>query len=270
MRREDPGERQQPAGKKRKLNKYEYKRVLEEKKEAKKRERKEEVEENPAEIKIHPIFRQKRVKHSLNNNDQEEEGTEETESRWEEPWTQEAWDARLKEREEEIRREEDVRQERIKKSKRLEQSWELLRLCREIMAEEGHNWKISKERREKEREQKRTRDERLERANKQKEETLKKLETRERQSKITETLGKLPENRRILVERELDKERRVNLKEAREEVWKKWRQSKGKVRMNPKVGRDNNDLEEKLKKVEAEVEKYEIELERLKTKEREK
>ena len=41
-RREQPGTNEQPAGKKRKLNKHEYKRVLQEKKEAKKRDREEE------------------------------------------------------------------------------------------------------------------------------------------------------------------------------------------------------------------------------------
>ena len=83
------------------------------------------------------------------------------------------------------------------------------------------------------------REERLGRANAQREKTLKRLKTKEKQRKITETLEKLPENRRILVERELEKERRMNLKEAKEEIWKRWRQSKGKRRMNPKMGRDN-------------------------------
>ena len=153
-------------------------------------------------------------------------------TRWEEPWTQETWDERIREREEEMRREEEERQERIKKSKHLEQSWELLRLCKEIMSEEGHNWKISKERREKEGEQKREREERLRRANNQRAETMQRLETKEKQIKITETLDKQPQKKWILLERELEKERRIILNEAREEVWKKWRQSKGKKRGN--------------------------------------
>ena len=88
------------------------------------------------------------------------------------------------------------------------------------MKEEGYNWKISKERRDIEREQNRDREERLERANAQKERTLYTLERKEKQRKITETLDKLPKNRQIILERELEKERRLTLKEAREDVWK--------------------------------------------------
>ena len=54
-RREDPGVTQQPAGKKRKLNKFEYKRVLEDRKEAKRRERKER-EQEPTVTRNYPIF----------------------------------------------------------------------------------------------------------------------------------------------------------------------------------------------------------------------
>ena len=60
--RDEPGV-QQPAGKKRRLNKHEYRRVPEEKKEARKRERREDDDEDkPAEKQNYPIFNQKRTK----------------------------------------------------------------------------------------------------------------------------------------------------------------------------------------------------------------
>ena len=45
-------------------------------------------------------------------------------------------------------REQLARTERIKKAEQLKKSYELLRLCREVMANEGINWTKSKERRE--------------------------------------------------------------------------------------------------------------------------
>ena len=54
---------------------------------------------------------------------------------------------------------------------------------------------------------------------------MEKTEDKKKQQKITENLENLPEIKRILLEREMEKERRLNLKEAKEEVWKRWRQT---------------------------------------------
>ena len=70
----------QPAGKKRKLNKHEYKRVLAEKKEARKRERMEVEERKQAERRIHPIFNSKRRKLTPEEDNRNEEEPE-TETR---------------------------------------------------------------------------------------------------------------------------------------------------------------------------------------------
>ena len=87
-RRDEPGNAEQPAGKRRKLNKHEYKRVLQEKKEAKKRER---MEEEQGEAKeggkkhstLYSMFTQKRRK----NVAAEVEGKKAEESRWKKAWT---------------------------------------------------------------------------------------------------------------------------------------------------------------------------------------
>ena len=76
---------------------------------------------------------------------------------------------------------------------------------------------------------------------------------------------KLPRNRRILVERETEKERKLLLKEAKEELWKRWRQKKGRINQ-PKLKNGEEDLEKKLKRIEEEVSKYK---EEMKTKETE-
>ena len=147
-----------------------------------------------------------------------------------------------------------------------------MKLCREVMSEHGYNWKISKERRELMRKEEEEKRERQSRAAKKKEETPERIENKKLQRKITDTLGELPRNKRIILERELDRERRMTLKEAKEELWKKWRQSKGKRKSNPKYTKKtrNETLEEQLDKIETEVNKYKEELERIKERKKEK
>ena len=78
-------------------------------------------------------------------------GTENnTESNWEdEEETKRYWKTMLEEREIKITREEQERERRIKKAEKLERSWLLLKLCREVMSKEGENWRISKRGRKK-------------------------------------------------------------------------------------------------------------------------
>ena len=125
-------------------------------------------------------------------------------------------------------------------------------------------WKISKERRELERNRLEDRQERINRAQKQKRDIMEKERRKNIQQRITDSLGELPRNRRILLERELDLERRLLLKEAKEEVWKKWRQNKGRKGTNPKIKtrEDKNPMEEKLRKIEMEVIKFKEERDR--------
>ena len=91
---------------------------------------------------------------------------------------------------------------------------------------EGDKWQKSKERRFEEKMKYEERERRLQVAGEKKRQTLDKLEKRKIQNKITENLRQLPENRRILIEREEEKERRLLLQEAKIELWKKWRKKK--------------------------------------------
>ena len=69
----------------------------------------------------------------------------------------------------------------------------------------------------------------------------------------------------------------MTLREAKQEVWKKWRQSKGRRKNNPKTKNKNNnknntneELEAKLEKIEMAVQSYKSELENMKKSEQEK
>ena len=86
------------------------------------------------------------------------------------------------------------------------------------------------------------------------------MEVKKKQQKITEALEKIPDNRRIILERELERERRMNLKEAKEEVWKRWRLTKGRRNTNPHKNLDKSNLDKKLDRIEKEVARYEEEL----------
>ena len=127
------------------------------------------------------------------------------------------------------------------------------------------------------REERMRKQERLAEASAKRERTLNRLEAKKLQTKITETLKELPRNRRILLEGEMEKERRMTLREAKQEVWKKWRQSKGRRKNNPKtINKKNNknntneELEAKLEKIEMAVQSYKSELENMKKSEQEK
>ena len=146
QRREEIHQLGQPAEKRRKLNKFEYKRVLEQKKEAWKRERQEEKMDKE---KTYEIFTN--VKRRKTEKETKNQQTGEEESKWEKAWTQEEWLERIKEKQKELEKEEMDRLKRIEQSKRLQQGWELMRLCKEMMEVDGYKWKISKERRDMER-----------------------------------------------------------------------------------------------------------------------
>ena len=54
----------------------------------------------------------------------------------------------------------------------------------------------------------------------------------------------------------MEKERLLYLKEAKEEIWKKWRQRKGRGLKNPNEKAAEFTLEAKLIRIEKEIEKY--------------
>ena len=72
------------------------------------------------------------------------------------------------ENEEKKRMEEERKAARLEKAEKLSKSWELLRICKKMLEENGHKWTKSKERREIERREEEEKRERIEKANKKK------------------------------------------------------------------------------------------------------
>ena len=169
-----------------------------------------------AEEKLYEIFRNtkhqkredKEFEECLNQKEMEEKAEAEPEKSEDE--LKKEWEERVAEMEERMRREEEEREQRQKKARKIQQSYDLLRMCKEMMEKEGVHWAKSKERREYER----GKAERM-RMVEVKKKTLNEKEARKKmQQSITETLEKLPENRQKLIKMEEVKERRMMLQEA--------------------------------------------------------
>ena len=124
--------------------------------------------------------------------------------------------------------EEKERKLRGEKISSMEKSYELLSLCRKTLEEEGETWKKTKERRDMERLLEEERNERLAKAGLKRRKTLKNIKMKETQTKITDKLREIPENERKILEMKVEKERRMELKEAKEKLISRWRQNKGK------------------------------------------
>ena len=144
-RREKPGQTEQPAPKKRKLT-VGYKRVIQKEQNAEKREGENDIDER----KTHWMFKRRKkadqeFEEYLLEKEIEEKGLTTMKS---EEQLQQEWEERLRHREEQMMTENAEREKRRKKARRLKQSFELLRLCKETLENEGATWEKSKERRE--------------------------------------------------------------------------------------------------------------------------
>ena len=287
IRREEVSRIQMPAEKKRKISKETHKKVLKiDPTATKRKETMEETTKTTRHTKYKTNNNNKKQKTQHNTNNIKEESTDhllelygikkreptieipettepkETETERNERLKAE-WDEKLRKREEVIRKEELERKERKEKSEKMSRSWDLLNLCREIMSKEGYNWKVSKERRDLEREEKVEKEDRLQKARNRKDLTLEKLKKKEKQLKITTELRKIPENRRKILLLEIEKERILTLKEAKEELWSKHSQRKGRgLKKKTKLEEEKMSLERKLDIIEKEAKKYEEELEK--------
>ena len=245
-RREDVGKREQPPEKKRKIGVEEYKRVMQSEKHPEKRKNDQDVEERRQ---VYKIFENNtnNKKKKVEIEDEEDEKCKKKESK-EDPIETIDWEECLEDKERKMEEEEKERKSREEQMISMEKSYELLNLCRKTLEEEGETWIKSKERRDMERVVEEERKERLTRAGVKREETLKKLKRKETQTKITDKLKEIPENRRKMIEMQVEKERRAELKEAKEKLISRWRQNKGKKDTLPKLKDDQEDLEIKLKR----------------------
>ena len=228
-RREMMSEMTMPAEKRRKMDINKYVRVIQHGEKPEKRTNRDNGDREPT---TKPDSKKPKLTKETSEQTIETEQSQKIEnpeepSNWEDAEeVKERWNRMLEERERTMKLEETERTARLKKAEKLAKSWHLLNLCREVMGKEGENWKISKERRDQERQKEEEKHERLGRAALQKRDTIQKIKCKEIQQKITKELTKLPRNRRIMTERAAEKERLMLLKEAKQELWRKWRQKK--------------------------------------------
>ena len=138
-RREEMSRMTMPAEKKRKIQDNHHLKVFQMGK--KKDKRKEEIPEEKGETITRKRIRQEDME-KLEMEKREEKIRKERET----PEAQQAqinWEKRLQEREMLIEKEKNEREEIIKKAQRLKKSFELLKLCREMLEKDGVKWKIS-------------------------------------------------------------------------------------------------------------------------------
>ena len=184
---------------------------------------------------------------------------------WEED-TEERWKKYLMERELEIEEEERTTRERKEKAAKLEKGWELFKLCKEMLEKEGNKWEMSKERRWAENNEKIEREERLQRGREKREKLIGEIENRKTQQRITDMLRQLPENRRTVLEMELEKERKLSLQEAKMELWRTRRNSKQTkldyLTSKRKGAENKEELDHKLRRIEEELTKSKAEAEK--------
>ena len=97
-----------------------------------------------------------------------------------------------------------------------------------------------------------------------------------KQRKITEILNQLPENKAEMIRREEARERRLLLKETKEELWRRWRQRKGRgiEGWNPEKydskEAEHREIDKKLERAEKELKLHREEAEKKKLEEDEK
>ena len=154
------------------------------------------------------------------------------------------WEEKIKQHREELEREERARKTRIDKSEKMEESWELLRICMGYIRENSERWKKE----EKERQEKAQKEEekraRLILAARKRENLKENL----LQKKITDSMKKLPKKIVEDLRQEEEGLRRKDLKDAKLSNWKDWRDSKN-VRNNVEYSKIDR-LEEHLAKIE--------------------
>ena len=109
---------------------------------------------------------------------------------------------------EETREMEKARMEQIEKAEKKEQSWQLLRECRNYLRENENHWQFLNNEKPKMKKKQEEKNRRLELSRIQKKETLKKI----KQKKIEECWNMLPEHKKRKIIEVEEREKRLDLK----------------------------------------------------------
>ena len=150
------------------------------------------------------------------------------------------WEERIREHRDLIDKENRERENRIEEAEKKEKSWELLRECRNFLKENVPTWKEEKGGKHLEDKEK---DKRLAKG---KEKKLAFIHENLVQKKVTEIWEKLPLDDKENFRREEERKKRFELREAKINIWKKWRGKETK----PEGKTNIENQEEKLAKLE--------------------
>ena len=178
----------------------------------------------------------------------EKEGEKEPEKEREE------WEKEIPKYEEKIEKEQKEKYEKVRTGEGIEKSYDLIKLCREFLEENCKTWEKRRDYREKEEERKI----RLEKAGRKKRESIK----THLEKKIEKGLELLPHEEREKLEREDMREKRLELQQTKQSLWKL--RNKEKKRKVEKRNRDEMiTLEEKWRYIEEKIEEIRKEKDKL-------
>ena len=151
------------------------------------------------------------------------------------------WKSKLEEKKEIGRLQEEKDTRRLEKAKSLENGWEMLRWCKKFLKENTKTWQTLDDER-KTRLKKEEIEERKLIASEKKGKLLEKLKI---QTKITDSLKMLPADEQRKFNQEENRRKRQELKEIKENLWRKWRG--GKKVSEKKYGKEKEAWERNLK-----------------------
>ena len=162
------------------------------------------------------------------------------------------WESAFKKHLEDTREMERCRAEKIEMAQKKEQSWLLLRECKEFLRDNEKTWQLLENEKPKMKKKQEEKNRRLELSRIQKTETLRKIQ----EQKIRENWKFLsPKEKKKFTEGE-ERTRRLELKEMKSNIWKKWRNKKSQDK-SPKKTQTETSM--KLEKLEEIVERIKVE-----------
>ena len=147
------------------------------------------------------------------------------------------WQEAFKDHILETRRLEREKLELKQRAEKKEQSWELLRQCTQFLKENESKWKNEEEDRKTEKQRKEEKNRRCQKANTQSET----IGNQVRQQKIEKSMKLLPEHARMRAIKEEEKTRRIELREIKVNLWKKWRKEPKEQAPKPKSRKETQE-----------------------------
>ena len=166
------------------------------------------------------------------------------------------WDEAFKQHLEESARLQQEIDERLEAQNKKKQSWELLRTCVDFIKTNEKIWKIEEE----ERLTVRQRKERLNKKNQLEKKFKETAKEKETTTKITKIWQRLPEHEKRHLLKEEEKRQRLEIREIKVNIWKKWRKESVKQRKENEERHKTNQekwletLEETMQRLKREVE----------------